>query len=185
MNHSYYLQAIFLAQGPSLKSGLEIRPFQNVELYNLMCDLIGVTPAPNNGTYGSLHHVLRTPKSLPVRTPPNPTTPTFPASREEVVQRQNAACSARCAASSEDVLAADLRLNVSAAQIARRWASSLPYGVIDAADQVVLTNSDYTVGYGTAINGPLWVSFSTRKGVEVSFSVRFESFYTDKKSDRK
>ena len=52
------MQAIFVAHGPSFKRNLAVRPFENVELYNLMCALVNVTPAHNNGTWGALHHLL-------------------------------------------------------------------------------------------------------------------------------
>ena len=53
------MEAIFVAQGPSfLRDGSTVDSFYNIELYNLMCFLTGVIPAPNNGTWGSLHHLL-------------------------------------------------------------------------------------------------------------------------------
>ena len=52
------MQAIFLARGPSFKSEMVTRPFENVQLYNLICALVNVTPAENNGTWGALHHLL-------------------------------------------------------------------------------------------------------------------------------
>lgn len=53
------MQAIFIAQGPSfLRDGSTVSPFQNIDLYNLMCWLSGVDPAPNNGTWGALNHLL-------------------------------------------------------------------------------------------------------------------------------
>ena len=45
------MQAMFVAQGPSFKKNTQIRPFHNIDLYNLMCAMIGVEPAPNNGTW--------------------------------------------------------------------------------------------------------------------------------------
>ena len=43
--------ALFIAQGPSFKKGVEVRPFHNIELYNLMCAMVGINPGPNNGTW--------------------------------------------------------------------------------------------------------------------------------------
>lgn len=37
-----------------------------------LAELIGITPNPNNGTRGSLHHLLRTPSRLPPRSPTAP-----------------------------------------------------------------------------------------------------------------
>ncbi|XP_042219889.1 venom phosphodiesterase-like [Homarus americanus] len=64
---NYYkkMNALFLATGPDFKEKTEITSFQNIELYNLMCHLVGVTPAPNNGTLGSLYHILAKPPPYP------------------------------------------------------------------------------------------------------------------------
>lgn len=55
------MQAIFVAHGPSFRKGAVGRPFENVQLYNLMCALLNVTPADNNGTWGALHPLLSDP----------------------------------------------------------------------------------------------------------------------------
>uniref|UniRef100_A0A8C5H466 Ectonucleotide pyrophosphatase/phosphodiesterase family member 1-like n=1 Tax=Gouania willdenowi TaxID=441366 RepID=A0A8C5H466_GOUWI len=60
------MQAIFIGYGPGLKENTVVEPFENIELYNLMCDLLGIRPVPNNGTHGSLNHLLKFPVHLPV-----------------------------------------------------------------------------------------------------------------------
>uniref|UniRef100_A0A3P8WN38 SMB domain-containing protein n=1 Tax=Cynoglossus semilaevis TaxID=244447 RepID=A0A3P8WN38_CYNSE len=69
-NHGYdndaaSMHAMFLSYGPKFQNGTEIEPFSNVELYNLMCDLLQISPSDNNGTHGSMNHVLRTPYYTP------------------------------------------------------------------------------------------------------------------------
>uniref|UniRef100_A0A452IVN7 SMB domain-containing protein n=1 Tax=Gopherus agassizii TaxID=38772 RepID=A0A452IVN7_9SAUR len=64
-NHGYdnefkSMEAIFMAHGPSFKEKTEVEPFENIDIYNLMCDLLHIKPAPNNGTHGSLNHLLKT-----------------------------------------------------------------------------------------------------------------------------
>uniref|UniRef100_A0A672LSX7 Ectonucleotide pyrophosphatase/phosphodiesterase family member 2-like n=1 Tax=Sinocyclocheilus grahami TaxID=75366 RepID=A0A672LSX7_SINGR len=59
------MQTIFLGYGPSFKFKTKIPPFENIELYNVMCDLLGLKPAPNNGTHGSLNQLLRAPVYIP------------------------------------------------------------------------------------------------------------------------
>ncbi|KAF1912405.1 alkaline-phosphatase-like protein [Ampelomyces quisqualis] len=46
------MRAIFVARGPAFPHapGSEIKPFQNIHLYNIICDSIHITPAPNSGT---------------------------------------------------------------------------------------------------------------------------------------
>ncbi|KAM9779172.1 ectonucleotide pyrophosphatase/phosphodiesterase family member 1 isoform X1 [Syngnathus typhle] len=60
------MQAIFIGHGPGFQNGTVVAPFENIELYNLMCDLLGIPPAPNNGTHGSLNHLLWDPVHFPV-----------------------------------------------------------------------------------------------------------------------
>lgn len=71
------MRAIFVARGPAFphKPGSRVEPFQNTELYNIVCDSIGVTPKPNNGTLRlPLKPVgLHSDPEVPVEeTPPDP-----------------------------------------------------------------------------------------------------------------
>lgn len=50
-----------MAQGLSFKEKTEVEPFDHIKGYNLMCDLLHIQPAPNNGTRGSLNHFLKVP----------------------------------------------------------------------------------------------------------------------------
>ncbi|KAK3577563.1 hypothetical protein CHS0354_026532, partial [Potamilus streckersoni] len=68
-NHGYdniykSMHALFLAYGPDFKKNFTTPPFENIELYNMMAELLGIEPAPNNGTLGSLHHILSSPSPL-------------------------------------------------------------------------------------------------------------------------
>uniref|UniRef100_A0A672HGE2 Ectonucleotide pyrophosphatase/phosphodiesterase 1 n=1 Tax=Salarias fasciatus TaxID=181472 RepID=A0A672HGE2_SALFA len=65
------MQAIFIGYGPAFKVKTVVPPFENIELYNVMCDQInptspGYPPAPNNGSHGSLNHLLKRPAHQPV-----------------------------------------------------------------------------------------------------------------------
>ena len=62
------MQAIFVAHGPSFKNQEVVHPFENIQLYNLMCHLVNITPSANNGTWGALHHLLIDPPHLNVNT---------------------------------------------------------------------------------------------------------------------
>ncbi|KAI9694396.1 MAG: hypothetical protein M1822_000012 [Bathelium mastoideum] len=46
------MRAIFVARGPAFphKPGSRIPVLQNTEIYNIVCDSLGITPVPNNGT---------------------------------------------------------------------------------------------------------------------------------------
>ncbi|WP_301003528.1 nucleotide pyrophosphatase/phosphodiesterase family protein [Arsukibacterium sp.] len=43
------MQAIFVGHGPAFAKGKTISPFANIELYNLMCAILNITPAENDG----------------------------------------------------------------------------------------------------------------------------------------
>uniref|UniRef100_A0A672HH94 Ectonucleotide pyrophosphatase/phosphodiesterase 1 n=1 Tax=Salarias fasciatus TaxID=181472 RepID=A0A672HH94_SALFA len=60
-------QAIFIGYGPAFKVKTVVPPFENIELYNVMCGKSpGYPPAPNNGSHGSLNHLLKRPAHQPV-----------------------------------------------------------------------------------------------------------------------
>ncbi|QIW96891.1 hypothetical protein AMS68_002409 [Peltaster fructicola] len=46
------MRAIFVARGPAFPhpKGSQVQPFQNIEVYNIICDSLGIEPMPNNGT---------------------------------------------------------------------------------------------------------------------------------------
>ncbi|KAL7800023.1 alkaline-phosphatase-like protein [Trichoderma ceciliae] len=46
------MRAIFIARGPAFPhpANSQVDVFQNIEVYNLLCDSLGLTPKPNNGT---------------------------------------------------------------------------------------------------------------------------------------
>lgn len=53
------MKSIFIAFGPSFLNNKKIPEFNNVELYNVMCKLIGIKPSPNNGTSGFRSSILK------------------------------------------------------------------------------------------------------------------------------
>ncbi|CAH1238843.1 ENPP7 [Branchiostoma lanceolatum] len=53
------MKAIFRAQGPAFRRGYtHPRPFDSVHMYPLMCEILGVSPAPNNGTIQEVRELL-------------------------------------------------------------------------------------------------------------------------------
>lgn len=41
--------ALFIATGPAFRHGVEIPPVENIHVYNLLCAVLGLTPAANDG----------------------------------------------------------------------------------------------------------------------------------------
>ena len=50
---------IFIARGPAFRSGKRIRPFANIHIYSALCSILGLHPAPNDGSLSVLSGVLR------------------------------------------------------------------------------------------------------------------------------
>jgi predicted AlkP superfamily pyrophosphatase or phosphodiesterase len=48
-NNSPEMQAIFIGHGPVFRTGSQIPAFANIELYNLMCRILGIKAAANDG----------------------------------------------------------------------------------------------------------------------------------------
>jgi predicted AlkP superfamily pyrophosphatase or phosphodiesterase len=53
------MQGLFIASGPRLRSGIVVAPFENIHVYELMCALIGVAPAKNDGDPAVTRDMLR------------------------------------------------------------------------------------------------------------------------------
>ncbi|WP_233081672.1 ectonucleotide pyrophosphatase/phosphodiesterase [Rheinheimera soli] len=61
-NNSPAMQAIFVGYGPAFAAGSQIPAFSNIELYNLMCRILGIQPAPNDGNPDWVHSVYQAEK---------------------------------------------------------------------------------------------------------------------------
>lgn len=53
------MQAIFIGHGGEFKKGLVTEPFENVDVYNVMCKILGLTPAKNDGNSETIKKVLK------------------------------------------------------------------------------------------------------------------------------
>uniref|UniRef100_A0A3Q3JMS9 SMB domain-containing protein n=1 Tax=Monopterus albus TaxID=43700 RepID=A0A3Q3JMS9_MONAL len=152
------MQTIFLGYGPTFKFKTKVPAFEIFELYNVMCDLLGLKPAPNNGTHGSLNHLLRSP----------PYRPTMP---EEV---SRPAASALVPAGSDDLgCSCDDKVSPdnSVADLGPIFLRNLPFGrpaVLFRTKYSILHHSDYISGYSEALSMPLWTSYTVGRRVELS-----------------
>ena len=55
------MRALFIAQGPAFRKGVELPPFENVDVYPLLAHLLHVSPAPNDGDASTLRAALVAP----------------------------------------------------------------------------------------------------------------------------
>lgn len=52
------MRAIFTAAGPDFKRNYRIKPFLNIQLYQIMCRILNITPQPHNGTWSEVKDML-------------------------------------------------------------------------------------------------------------------------------
>lgn len=52
------MRAFFLAAGPDFKQNMRAGPIRTVDVYNLMCQTLGMKPLPNNGSWSRVEHLL-------------------------------------------------------------------------------------------------------------------------------
>ena len=58
-NRYQSMGATFVAHGPAFKRGYVAEPFSNVEVYNVMCKILGLKPAKNDGDLNRVRGMLR------------------------------------------------------------------------------------------------------------------------------
>uniref|UniRef100_A0A8C5CEX6 SMB domain-containing protein n=1 Tax=Gadus morhua TaxID=8049 RepID=A0A8C5CEX6_GADMO len=153
------MQTTFLGYGPTFRFKTKVPPFENIELYNVMCDLLGLKPAANNGTHGSLNHLLRSPVFRPAM-PEEVSRPSPPAPVPTVTDDLGCACD-------DKNKVEELNQRLKQAIDGHR---NLPYGrpaVMFRAKYSVLHHSDFISGYSEALSMPLWTAFTVGRQVEV------------------
>lgn len=58
-NEDPLMRATFIALGPKFKRGFVAEPFENVDVYDLMCKILKIKPAPNDGVFSRIKPILR------------------------------------------------------------------------------------------------------------------------------
>ena len=53
------MQGLFIAAGPRIRSGLKVKPFENIHVYEFMCAVLGLQPATNDGDPAVTRDMLR------------------------------------------------------------------------------------------------------------------------------
>uniref|UniRef100_A0A8C8M369 SMB domain-containing protein n=1 Tax=Oncorhynchus tshawytscha TaxID=74940 RepID=A0A8C8M369_ONCTS len=152
------MQAIFISYGPGLKYKTQVAPFENIEVYNLLCDLLDVPPAPNNGTHGSLNHLLKNPPHRPVYPAELSSNSTCKASGLAPSDHLGCSCSTRTKAVTMN------RQLIKDNSISGTKALHLPYGIPrvlqENSEYCVLHHADYINGYSKDTLMPLWVAYT-------------------------
>ncbi|KAK3083955.1 hypothetical protein FSP39_005964 [Pinctada imbricata] len=58
------MRAMFAATGPAFNENKVIEPIKNIELYQVMCLILGINPAPHNGTWSNVKDMLKLDTSM-------------------------------------------------------------------------------------------------------------------------
>jgi hypothetical protein len=53
------MHGLFVAAGPAVRQGLVAEPLENVHVYDFLCALLKLTPAPNDGDARATNGFLR------------------------------------------------------------------------------------------------------------------------------
>ena len=61
------MRAIFIAAGPAFKHGATVPPFENVSIYNVLANILHLTPSPNDGDPAVVRAVLRQDTPVTIR----------------------------------------------------------------------------------------------------------------------
>ncbi|XP_054709954.1 venom phosphodiesterase-like [Uloborus diversus] len=159
------MRAIFMAHGPAFKQNYVGEPFVNTELYEMFCELLGISPNPNNGTRGSLHHMMTSPRSLPNQAePPSPAVPKLPKDDAEYETRVS---TAGCLGNQPTKMS-----EVDSSAVTERRSLHLPFGVpFDAQNNDslrLLFNNDYVSAFDAKYRMPMWTSFTITGQKEVT-----------------
>ncbi|KAK1170764.1 ectonucleotide pyrophosphatase/phosphodiesterase family member 3-like [Acipenser oxyrinchus oxyrinchus] len=163
------MEAIFIGHGPGIASKNKVEPFENIEVYNLLCDLLNITPAPNNGTHGSLNHILK----RPVYSPVHPTEVSSPdiCSVTTLLPTDTLGCQCSSHSNSEvENLNKQLELNVD--QVNTGNELHMPFGrprvLQQNAKYCLLYHPQYINGYSQDFLMPLWSAYTVQKFESVS-----------------
>ncbi|XP_023855911.1 ectonucleotide pyrophosphatase/phosphodiesterase family member 1 isoform X1 [Salvelinus sp. IW2-2015] len=154
------MQTIFIGYGPGLKYKTNVAPFENIEVYNLLCDLLDIPPAPNNGTHGSLNHLLKNPPHLPVYPAELSSDSTCEASGPAPSDNLGCSCSARTKAAENTMNRQLIKANSNSGAKALHLPYGIPRVLQENADYCVLHHADYVNGYSKDILMPLWVAYT-------------------------
>ena len=58
-NNEKEMWALFISSGPDFKKGIKMPAFENIHLYEVMSHVLGLTPAPNDGSLDSVKIMLQ------------------------------------------------------------------------------------------------------------------------------
>ncbi|XP_059205877.1 venom phosphodiesterase 1 [Centropristis striata] len=164
-NDAESMHAMFVSYGPKFLYKTEIEPFSNIELYNLMCDVMQISPVENNGTHGSMNHLLRKPFFTPA--PPAERSAPIHCPLTSLNASDQLGCS--CPGLSENDT--NSRLNLTAEEESAAEKEHLVFGrprmLQPHQSYCVLHQQGFISAYSHSALMPLWSSFTIQKPLDL------------------
>lgn len=161
------MRTIFMGHGPSFKFQKKVPEFENIELYNVMCDLLGLRPAPNNGTYGSLNDLLKEPPFQPSM--PEEVTPPSPVSDSgQVTVTHDLGCSCDDENKVEQVIEAFIPAPDG---LYSYNTTHLPFGrpaVMFDTHYSLLHHVEFISGYSKELAMPMWTAYTLPRQEDIT-----------------
>ncbi|KAJ7386453.1 hypothetical protein OS493_008582 [Desmophyllum pertusum] len=160
------MRTLFVAHGSSFKKGEVVEHFQNTEIYGMMAGILGLKPAPNDGTPGSLQHLLDPTSAVCITVPESESDGKL--MRTDICRYPTGMVNCAqcicpyCQVNKTDVDRYNKMLDMTDEQISRLQETHLPWGVPEGgAGQggCILTQQDFVTGYSTSLHLPLWVAY--------------------------
>lgn len=62
------MHPFFFSYGPNIKEKHKVKPFNTIDLYSLFCEILQITPQPNNGSLSNVIDILRTSSGISAQT---------------------------------------------------------------------------------------------------------------------
>ncbi|XP_053394488.1 uncharacterized protein LOC123525750 isoform X2 [Mercenaria mercenaria] len=186
-NHGYdniykSMEALFLAYGPAFKWNQTIEPFENIELYNMFTEILNITAAPNNGTVGSLNHILKEPMNVKLEEKYEEyknASSLYRNAEEYVSIVKSQTCAGNCSSLSEN----EIKTVYTTVSEARPDIRHIPLGQpkLDAnsfrsRNVALLHHEDYVLAYDKQLEIPVWIS-QTLNGSQVTGPLEIRSCY--------
>uniref|UniRef100_A0A3B3VG78 Venom phosphodiesterase 2-like n=1 Tax=Poecilia latipinna TaxID=48699 RepID=A0A3B3VG78_9TELE len=165
-NHGYdndvdSMHAMFLSYGPKFQQNTSIEPFANIELYNLMCDVLEISPYNNNGTHGSMNHVL----SKTFYNPTHPAEQSKPTQCPFISLTPEDELGCKCPALTAHEF--NSRLNLTLEEKKKHMLFGRPQMLQPDSGYCILHQEGFISGYSHEVLMPLWSSFTIDKPVTV------------------
>uniref|UniRef100_A0A674DGP2 Venom phosphodiesterase 1-like n=1 Tax=Salmo trutta TaxID=8032 RepID=A0A674DGP2_SALTR len=162
-NDDASMHAMFLSYGPKFHYKTEIEPFSNIELYNLMCDVLRISPSQNNGSHGSMNHLLRTPWHTPIQ----PAEQTTPGQCPLVILEPTDTLGCTCTSLGETNPNSRLNLTAAEGKYYKHMLFGRPIMLQPSNDYCLLYHQGFVNAYSKKSLMPVWNSFTLDKPVRV------------------